>query len=255
MENSQKVEIQTGSFFGEIFEYNSDKDFQEALELIGLKNFFNYKATGKIIADIGCGYGRTTYEFLKAGAQHVHAVDISPKQLERAKALFSKFGYNKDRVSFHHLSATELSLFEDNTFDVVVSLGVILIVPDFEMGLTELCRIVKPGGKLYFATLSKKGIIPFLRWAIRQVTTKIPYNWIEKILRSLPIKGHTKYMIADTFWTKYYHQHSLKELHQLLKERGFKITKVADVYSKNSAIWRFMQGEGYIHLEAEKNNS
>jgi len=243
-----------GQFFGDAFDfidtYESLPAINDAIESIGLRNFFEYDVRGSVVADIGCGYGRSILEMLGAGAERAIAVDVSEKQLLRAKAVIERAGF-AGKVSYIKTSADDLEL-PDASCDVVVSLGVIHHLPSFEKGLDELCRITRPSGTLFLATLGKKGLIPRIRRFLRFGTRLVPYPHVRALLENLPISRTQKYIVADTLWSKYYHQHSVGELERFLAERGFEVVRIADIYAAKSPFYRFLQGEGYVHLMARK---
>jgi ubiquinone/menaquinone biosynthesis C-methylase UbiE len=253
-EDSEKEVEEVSAFFGDVFGFvvtrPSIQDAHRAIESIGLRNFFSYNARGKYVADIGCGYGRTALEMLENGAARVTCCDISEAQLSRTRDLIAQAGL-LSKISLQKMSADNLTL-PDSSYDIVVSLGVIHHLPNFERGLDELCRITKPNGILFLATLGKIGIIPTVRKVLRRITSKVPYRSVRALLREVPMSSAAKYIIADTLWSKYYHQFTLNELVRLLKERGFRLEKVGEIYTSKPRMYLWLQGEGYIHLMARK---
>src|SRR5919109_591363 len=98
---------------------------------------------GKSVLEIGCGIGIDAAEFARHGAQ-VTTLDLSPKNIELAKKYFS---YNnlKGNLLVGNAEAME---FDDNTFDVVVAIGVFIYTPDTQKAIDEVLRVVKPGGEV-----------------------------------------------------------------------------------------------------------
>ena len=93
-----------------------------------------------VVLDVGCGTGFAT-EGLLQHTEHVHGLDQSAHQLERA---FSKFGKH-DRVRFYRGDAERLP-FKDDSFDALWSSGSIEYWPNPVAALREFRRVVKPGG-------------------------------------------------------------------------------------------------------------
>jgi ubiquinone/menaquinone biosynthesis C-methylase UbiE len=62
-------------------------------------------------------------------------------------------------VEFHEASAERLS-FPDRTFDVVISNGVINLIPDKRKALAEIFRVLKPAGRLMVADQVRVGERP-----------------------------------------------------------------------------------------------
>jgi ubiquinone/menaquinone biosynthesis C-methylase UbiE len=94
------------------------------------------------VLDVGCGTGFGT-EGLLERTEHVHGLDQSSYQLERAYAKFGKDG----PVQFYRGDAERLP-FGDDAFDVVWSSGSIEYWPDPVATLREFRRVVEPGGSV-----------------------------------------------------------------------------------------------------------
>ncbi len=102
---------------------------------------------GKTVLDAGCGEGYNTRLLAKAGAQ-VTGVDLSPKMTDLARAEEERepLGIRYDVASF-----SDLSRFDDGSFDVVVSTMALMDGPDLEGALREFRRVLKPSGDLFFS--------------------------------------------------------------------------------------------------------
>jgi demethylmenaquinone methyltransferase / 2-methoxy-6-polyprenyl-1,4-benzoquinol methylase len=96
--------------------------------------------TGDRVLDAACGTGDLAIADLRAGAGKVTGLDFSPKMLERARA---------KHPSIEWLQGDMLALpFADETFDAAtVGFGV-RNVENLELGLGELRRVLRPGGRL-----------------------------------------------------------------------------------------------------------
>ncbi len=97
---------------------------------------------GSLFLDAGCGVGDHTIRLIKRGYQCV-GVDISEAILERAKIRSTAHGID----SATYVSAPLEKLpFDEGHFDHIHCRGVLMHVPDWQTALTELCRVLKPGG-------------------------------------------------------------------------------------------------------------
>lgn len=107
----------------------------EAIELLDIS------ADDRVL-DVGCGTGFATAGLLEE-TEHVHGLDQSTHQLEKA---FEKFG-RRGQVRFY-LGDAERLPFADDSFDVVWSSGSIEYWPNPVATLIELRRVGKPGGQV-----------------------------------------------------------------------------------------------------------
>jgi len=101
---------------------------------------------GKIL-EIACGTGISTYYLRQALPETViiTATDLNPAMLDFAK---NKHGHLTN-VTFDVADALSLP-FEANDFDAVVCQFGIMFFPDKGAGLTEMARVLKPGGTMAF---------------------------------------------------------------------------------------------------------
>jgi arsenite methyltransferase len=105
---------------------------------------------GSVVLDLGCGAGTD----LLIAAQmvgpegHVIGVDMTPSMLERARASAQEMGL--DNVELHESLIESLPL-DDASVDVVISNGVIDLVPDKDAVFDEIDRVLRPGGRLQVA--------------------------------------------------------------------------------------------------------
>jgi len=106
---------------------------------------------GDRVADLGCGPATqlAMAARLQPEASFV-GIDLSDEMLERARAHTSEQGL--DNVDFHRGDITALTEFGDASFDAVVStvaLHQLDSVSAFRSCLSEVARLLKPGGGLY----------------------------------------------------------------------------------------------------------
>jgi SAM-dependent methyltransferase len=105
---------------------------------------------GSVVLDLGCGAGTD----LLIAAQmtgptgRVIGVDMTPSMLERARASAREMSI--DHIELHESLIEALPL-EDASVDVVISNGVIDLVPDKDAVFDEIDRVLRPGGRLQIA--------------------------------------------------------------------------------------------------------
>jgi len=111
-----------------------------ATELVG-----GIDLQGKEVLDVGCGTGILSLQALSRGAGTVLCTDLSRFMLEQCRQKAAKQGVGKDRIDFRTADAESLP-FEDNRFDAVISGMMFGLVPNQPKVLSEMIRVLKPGG-------------------------------------------------------------------------------------------------------------
>jgi len=111
--------------------------------------FFKFVGTsrGKQVLDAGCGEGYNTRIMANMGAK-VIGVDISPKLIKMARG---EEGREPLGIEYHVASFTDLSVFEDASFDMVISTMALNASPNFEKAISEFFRVLGSGGELIFS--------------------------------------------------------------------------------------------------------
>jgi phosphatidylethanolamine/phosphatidyl-N-methylethanolamine N-methyltransferase len=76
----------------------------------------------------------------------VVGIDLSPEMLEKARARVAAEAVD-NVMGLYEMDASRLT-FEDQSFDIVVAMYVLTVVPDPERVMRELSRVCKPGGEV-----------------------------------------------------------------------------------------------------------
>jgi ubiquinone/menaquinone biosynthesis C-methylase UbiE/ADP-ribose pyrophosphatase YjhB (NUDIX family) len=103
---------------------------------------------GKRALVLGCGGGQDVVALANLGAVAI-GVDFSPAQVAYARTYAGKRGV--DNASFAECDVTDLSRFDDASFDLAVCIHVLEYVEDTALALAEAARVLKPGGTLAIA--------------------------------------------------------------------------------------------------------
>jgi ubiquinone/menaquinone biosynthesis C-methylase UbiE len=117
-----------------------------------------------VLLDAGCGVGYHTVAFARRGVRSV-GIDISETILEQARqnAVASE---TASVTSFRNESLEALS-FADCSFDGIHCRGVLMHIPRWQAAVAELCRVLKPGGRIAVMENSRASVeqvaVTFLR--------------------------------------------------------------------------------------------
>jgi ubiquinone/menaquinone biosynthesis C-methylase UbiE len=98
-------------------------------------------SSGLEVLDVGCGQGIDVCEFALAGAR-VTGIDLTPRHVELAHHHVADLGVEAAIVE----GDAEKLPFPDASFDRVTSNGVLHHTPNIEAALSEIRRVLRPGG-------------------------------------------------------------------------------------------------------------
>lgn len=123
---------------------------------------------GCTVLDLGCGTGRDAYIVSKlAGpAGRVIGVDMTESQIDVARRHLAeqtrRFGFDRPNVEFVHGYIEDLAGagIKAASIDVVISNCVLNLSPDKPRVFSEIFRVLKPGGELYFSDVFADRRVP-----------------------------------------------------------------------------------------------
>ena len=103
----------------------------------------NQRRGGRVL-EVGVGTGLSLPHF--GPHLKISGVDISPEMLEKARERVQKHGL-RNVEALREMDAAKLD-FSDNSFDIVVAMYVMTVVPNPERVMQELERVCAPGGEV-----------------------------------------------------------------------------------------------------------
>jgi arsenite methyltransferase len=108
---------------------------------------------GERVLDLGCGAGTDSLVAAQmvGAAGRVTGIDMTPEMLAKARAAAAELG--AANVEFVE-GEIEALPFPDEAFDVVISNGVVDLVPDKDAVFDEIYRVLAPGGRIQIADVT-----------------------------------------------------------------------------------------------------
>jgi ubiquinone/menaquinone biosynthesis C-methylase UbiE len=136
--------------------HSTIQDYVIYLMHVASYSFAEQYTRGRRVLDYGCGSGWGSARIAESAA-HVHAVDVSAEAVEYAAEKFSSPG-----IDFSVVEARPELPFDDGSFDSVLSFQVFEHVEDTDRYLSEVRRVLAPGGHLVLITPDRSTRL--LRW-------------------------------------------------------------------------------------------
>jgi arsenite methyltransferase len=114
---------------------------------------------GELVVDVGCGAGFDSLIAAKKVAPNgrVIGVDMTPSMLEKARQAVEEAQLKN--VEFREGYAEALPV-DDGWADVVISNGVLNLMPDKTAALEEVSRVLRPGGRLQIGDILVQKAVP-----------------------------------------------------------------------------------------------
>jgi arsenite methyltransferase len=110
-------------------------------------------SAGERVLDLGCGAGTDSLVAAQMVGPDgsVVGIDMTPEMLAKAHRAAAEMG--AANVEFVE-GEIELLPFADESVDVVISNGVIDLLPDKDTVFAEIYRVLRPGGRIQFADVT-----------------------------------------------------------------------------------------------------
>jgi ubiquinone/menaquinone biosynthesis C-methylase UbiE len=157
------------------------------------KHFYDFaEGTEARILDAGCGIGVFTRFYAKKGC-NVHAIDLTSKGVEFTRKSLEIFGLK----GFVHVASVEDIPYPKDYFDYIVSNGVIHHTPNTEKAVSELYRVLKPGGIASICIYYKNALLRPPLWNL--VRLLIPLLLNKKQGRENALSVHSPESLVRTY--------------------------------------------------------
>lgn len=192
------------------------------------------------ILDAGCGNGYLCRLLSKKGAR-MTGVDVSRRSIEIAEAHERKEPMN---IEYHAGSICNLSMFDDGTFDAVVSNLVLQDLQNIDEAMKELHRILRPEGKLAFSLMHPCFNSPVRGWVREPVDSDRKEDWLFwKVDRYFDrVAEEWRYYDLPPVYS--FHR-TLSDYVRVLNEAGFTITDLEEPAPRTEDIEDHYRDFGY----------
>jgi ubiquinone/menaquinone biosynthesis C-methylase UbiE len=140
------------------------------------KTIDRFDINNKNVLEIGFGVGSDHLNLARRGAR-MHGIDLTPKHLEITRARLGLYGFSSKLL----IGDGEDLPFPDNCFDFVYSFGVIHHSPNTQKIISEIYRVLTPGGRCYITVYHKNSI--FFWWSIFLVRYILRKGWQKRSLQ------------------------------------------------------------------------
>lgn len=198
----------------------------------------------RLVADIGSGIGEIARGLADRGARMV-CLDISRQSLARCHEI------NPEADICH---GTSLDLpFMDNTFDCVISIGVLHHTPDCRKGFKEAARVLAPGGVFVVFLYNWWNIYNFIYHAFKPVRVLVPLERVPRfVVRLLQPFAQThlgqslddwqlRRLLGDKLWTPRATFHSIRQIRRWGEEEGLTMAAYKRFYLGYANIMKLVK--------------
>ncbi len=121
-------------------------------------------ASGRVL-ELGCGSGTNFALYETAEVTDLFALDPAPGMIKRARKTAHRLDMT-DQVRFLETGAEAIPL-DDKSIDTVVITFVLCTIPDWSAALSEVRRVLKPGGRVLFSEHGLAPDEPVAKWQRR----------------------------------------------------------------------------------------
>lgn len=150
-------------------------------------------AHGKRVLEIGVGLGADHQRFAESGAV-LSGIDLTERALEHTQRRLALFGLSSELS----VGDAERLTFDDCTFDIVYSWGVLHHSPNTVRAVSEVHRVLKPGGKALIMIYHRWSMVGAMLWVRYALLAGRPWRGLRSIYAEhLESPGTKAYSYAE----------------------------------------------------------
>ncbi|MEE2780198.1 MAG: methyltransferase domain-containing protein [Myxococcota bacterium] len=219
--DAAELEERTHRLYGGLWNrFDPDHILSEAKRLLDERMLTNgiqlSDLEGKTALDIGCGSGRFTIGLQQYGCDAT-GVDMGEDGIGFARKAVDRLAL-KD-IKFQQQNVLDLS-FEQGAFDFILCNGVLHHTRDWKRGVSELRRVLKPGGRAFLYLYATGGIFWTARKRMREVFAMIPRAYATRVMELIGLPKN-RFIFMDSWYVPIEDHLGRDELEQQLTSVGF----------------------------------
>jgi len=204
---------------------NVDREYEDQADRMAIRKLLPKRM--EKFADIGGGYGRLANEYLKR-AHKIYIFDYSKTELKQAKEIYG------DRIETKAGDIYALP-FKDNELDGLMMVRVTHHLKDMQKAMSELYRVLKPGGVAVIEVANKRTLPKMMRF----VTGRSKVNPFDKKV------ANYKEISKDGFYN--YHP---KYVEEIFKNTGFRCERVLSVSNfRSRTLKKVFKTDNLVKME------
>lgn len=177
------VKLSYTDFISLIKEENRPSGGKKTIREIAINSFITEKSK---VLEIGCTNGFSSIEINKITNCNVIGIDINKNSIKNANEKIKSNDLDDSKIRFEYGDAEDLSIFDDNTFDLIICGNAISFINNKSKAFNEIIRVLKPNGFI--------SLVPI--W----YREKPNMNIINKVNNELGFKIHCYY---EEDWSKF----------------------------------------------------
>ena len=148
---------------------------------------------GRHLLEVGVGAGTDHLQWARAGAV-CHGVDLTDAAIETTRARLQHYGFQSD---LRRVNAESLP-FDDGTFDLTYSWGVIHHAERPEAVVREIHRVLRPGGRFVGMLYSRRSLVGLRFWLKFALLKGRPWRSFAEVLwHHMESRGTRAYTAAE----------------------------------------------------------
>ena len=210
---------------------------------IDILNGWSIQQDAKLL-DIGCGSGQSAIPAARSGIR-VTGIDIADNLIEHAR---ERARYENLDSRFDVGDAENLP-YDDNAFDVVISMIGAMFAPQYDEVASEMGRVCRPGGRLHMANWTPEGFAATMFKCVAKYTPpaagiQSPALWgVEDVVIQRLGKYFTDFTLERKFYPRWTYPFGSSELVEFFRHKFGPVKRAFD--SQNQ------QGQNALRAELE----